>query len=210
MRKIYVVGGALEYANWMEGKLTNTIEEADLVVFTGGEDVSPSLYNETPHPTTFSNMKRDLAEVKIFEKAQSLGKHIIGICRGSQFLCVMNGGKLVQHQANKYLHPMILKDGRVITVTSTHHQAQFPFNLSNEYYVVLGWGENESPYHYDGEGNELSNYLKFKECEIVYYPFSKCLGIQSHPERESYKAEKEGLLYFQSLLTDFLNYKIKI
>ena len=209
-RKIYVVGRAFEYANWMEGKLTNVLEEADLVLFTGGEDVSPSLYGEPAHQTTSFNMRRDVEEVDIFEKAVLLRKHIIGICRGSQFLCVMNGGKLVQHQMNpRYLHPITLRDGSVINITSTHHQAAFPFNLEKDRYVVLGWGNNISPFHYNGKGEELSVSPEFKECEIVYYPNSLCLGIQGHPEHGDYKKE-EGLPYLQNLLKDFLNDKIKL
>ena len=41
--KIYVVGGDLNYANWISDKeFVQTPEEADLVLFTGGEDVHPS------------------------------------------------------------------------------------------------------------------------------------------------------------------------
>jgi len=209
-QRIYVVGNAFGYANWMEGKLTNVLEEADLVVFTGGEDISPALYGEKRHPTTSSNMKRDIQEMDIYDKAIKLGKHIIGICRGSQFLCVMNGGKLVQHQQNTlYIHPITLRDGSVINITSTHHQAAYPFNLPKDYYVVLGWGNNLSSFHYDGDGKELKDTPDFKECEIVYYPHTKCLGIQGHPEHDDYKYQ-EGMSYLQSLLNDFLNNKIKI
>lgn len=209
-RKIFVVGGNIRYANWMEGKLTKVMEEADLIVFTGGEDVSPSMYGEKMHRKTFSNMKRDTHEANVFKKALALDKHMIGICRGSQFLCVMNGGKLVQHQENpSHMHPMILKSGEVINITSTHHQAQYPFNLDSSEYVVLGWSDGISKFHYNFKDEELSYHPFFKECEIVYYPLTKCLGIQGHPEFEDYKYE-EGLPKLQELLNDFLNDKIKI
>jgi len=209
-RKIYVVGNSFEYANWMEGKLTNVLEESDLIVFTGGEDVSPVLYGEKPHPTTGFNIRRDTNEMQIYCKALQHKKHIIGICRGSQFLCVMNGGKLVQHQNNpKYIHPISLRDGTVINITSTHHQAAYPFNLSKEDYIIIGWGDGLSEFHLNGYGEELSDIPNFKECEIVYYPHTKCLGIQGHPEHENYKYE-DGLPYLQNLLNDFLNDKIKV
>lgn len=43
--KIYVVGGADNYVNFIENvQLVEKLEDAQLVVFTGGEDVTPSLY----------------------------------------------------------------------------------------------------------------------------------------------------------------------
>lgn len=211
-RKVYVVGRSLEYANWMEAKLTGAMEEADLVLFTGGEDVSPSLYGEPANPTTFNDYARDVVELAAFKKAQSLGKHVIGICRGSQFLCVMAGGKLVQNMQNKYSeHPVRLKTGEVITISSTHHQAAYPFNLPEDEYDIIGWGEGLSSFHEGGNKEELSIHPDFKEVEIAYYPRIKALGIQGHPEYGWYKnkpANAESLKYLQTLLTDFLEDKL--
>lgn len=184
MRKIYVVGGQNKstdgYARWMEGEAVKTIAEADLVVFTGGEDVHPDFYGQPQHPLTSANYARDRYEMAEFTEAQKLGKHIIGICRGSQFLCVANGGWLVQHQQNPlFVHKIKTFDGKEIDITSTHHQAAYPFNLPKESYQILGWTENISKYHEDGNGDELDPPV---ECEIVYYPKGQCLGIQGHPE----------------------------
>lgn len=204
-RKIYVVGNAYEYANWMEGKLTRVMEEADLVVFTGGEDVTPDFYNEKKNPKTGNNLKRDIIEKIAFDKARALNKHIIGICRGSQFLCVANGGKLVQHQQNPYyVHPITLKGGGVINISSTHHQAAYPFNLPDEDYEILGWTSGISSFHEDGNQKELN---PSKECEIVYYPKTKCLGIQGHPEYH-FNDRENTLVYLQELLKNFLNNKL--
>lgn len=207
-RKIYVVGDDFEYANWMGGKLTQTIEEADLIVFTGGEDVDPSLYGEKRNPQTYSNITRDRLEEKEYLKALQLHIPIIGICRGAQLLCVMNGGRVVQHQENKYgQHPVIMKDGSVQNITSTHHQAMYPFNLDRDEYELLGWGENLSNFHLDGESRELSLIDNgFKEAEIVYFPKTRCLGIQGHPEYSF--QDKKTLEYLQNLLEDFLNNKL--
>jgi len=82
-RKIYVVGHADNYANWMQGKLVDKMEDADLVVFTGGADVDPRMYKEPKNPNTCSNFHRDIQEAKEFYLANKLKKRIIGICRGS-------------------------------------------------------------------------------------------------------------------------------
>lgn len=184
--KIYVVGCGTHYTNWMDGIVVNTIEEADLVCFTGGEDITPSLYGEKHNPTTYSSYKRDLREIDEFKLAYRLNKHLIGICRGSQFLCVMSGGKLVQDQDNPWhIHDIETFDGNVIPVTSTHHQAQYPWNLPKDKYKILGWSKNISPYH-DGaiQDKEIVNGVveDNKEVEVVYYPETKALALQGHPE----------------------------
>jgi len=73
-RKIYVVGGSKSYANWMEPSfITNDITNADLVLFTGGEDVTPALYGESENPRTGNNLDRDMKELEEFKKAKELG-----------------------------------------------------------------------------------------------------------------------------------------
>lgn len=82
MKKVYVVGPAKGYAKWLANHvLVDNIEEADIVMFTGGEDVDPSLYGCEKHPTTYSNIKRDLEEKAIFEKVRP-DQLCLGICRG--------------------------------------------------------------------------------------------------------------------------------
>lgn len=200
-RKIYIVGPGNHYANWMEGLVVKKMEEADLVVFTGGEDVDPSLYGQPKHSTTYSSLDRDLAEKAEFQKARELNKHCLGICRGSQFLCVMNGGQLVQHQPNPgYLHKITTATGDEFMITSTHHQAAFPYNLDPTEYKILGWTKGLLAYHKSGEDKELA---PEKECEIVYYPNGKSLGIQGHPEMM--EMNTTAVSYLRKMLTAFLD-----
>lgn len=181
-RKIYVVGSSVGYANWMQGELVRRMEDADLVLFTGGEDVDPSLYGEAHHPLTGSNLTRDEYEMAEFNKARKLNKKLIGICRGAQFLCAMSGGILVQHQENRHwIHEMLTSDNKKLAITSTHHQAQYPWTMPAEDYKVIGWSVGLSRFHEGGNREELPM-TKEKEVEIVYYPKTNALGIQSHPE----------------------------
>lgn len=201
MRKIFVVGGSTNYANWMQGILVQKMEDANLVVFTGGEDVDPSLYQQPKHRLTGSNLERDKREWKAYERARTLGIPCIGICRGSQFLCVMNEGDLVQDQINPgYKHLIKTFDGQSLLITSTHHQAAYPFVLPDDEYKILGWTNNMCGHHEDGNGKELN---PPKECEIVYYPKTKCLGIQGHPE--SMDETDPVIPWLRNLLDKFLN-----
>lgn len=204
--KVFVVGGSDGYANWLPNyELVNSIDKSDLVLFTGGEDVSPHLYNQPKHNTTYCNLQRDLEEVKMFKEAINLNKHILGVCRGSQLSCVMAGGILVQNQSQSgFIHEITTSFGETIKVTSTHHQAQYPFFLEKDDYKILGWSTNESSYHTGGNNEELN---PPKECEIVYYPKIKCLGIQSHPEMvfpPNQLWEKIMIDYMQELITKLL------
>lgn len=83
--KIYVAGGKAYhgYLNWIENaEVVNTVEEADLVFFAGGEDVTPSVYNQKANPTTYFNTKRDESEIAIYKEAKKFNKKCLGVCRG--------------------------------------------------------------------------------------------------------------------------------
>lgn len=207
MRKIYVVGnGFKSYANWMQGVVVNDINEANLVLFAGGEDVCPTIYGEPIGSKTYYNLKRDESEVKVFTEAKRLRIPCVGICRGSQFLGIMSGGRLVQHQNNPYfIHPIKTHDDKTLLVSSTHHQAQYPYDMKEGCFKLLGWTEGISEVHLDGEDKEISK-NPFKEAEIVYYPKSDCLAIQSHPEMLFNDVKyTDTIEYLQRLLDKFLN-----
>lgn len=186
--KVFVVGGAVGYANFLQdASIVTDIKEADVVLFTGGEDVTPSLYNCEKHPKTFSNLQRDLEEKKIFESVIPDKQVCLGICRGSQFLCVMNGGLLVQHCDNHaigFTHG--ITDGRMCyQITSTHHQMQYPYNLHKGDYDILFRSEDNRSSYYEGDNIDTSLLYCFGEPEIVYYHkegLPKCLAVQGHPE----------------------------
>lgn len=202
---VFVVGGANYYADWLEHfDIVPTMEEANLVIFTGGEDVHPSLYGERRHSTTAPNLERDLTELRQYRKAIRLKKHIVGICRGSQFICSMQPfGRLVQDQRNQGTHDITTFDGKTIKVNSTHHQAQYPFEMPEENYHIIGWSTGISKYHKDGNDEELA---PEKECEIVYYPKIKGLGIQHHPEGMPHNCEAN--IWLRSLVKDFMSNSI--
>ncbi len=196
-RKIFVVGGDRGYASWMQGTgLVNSVEDADLVVFTGGTDVDPALYGEPRHPRTQrSDVERDKYEMEVFKECRKLDKPLIGICRGAQFLCVMAGGKLIQHQEEHGEHQVFdeFEAGATFLVSSDHHQAQFPWGRA--LFILLSSTVNLSAFHENGMEEEmvkghagLCQYgggragNDLVEIEDAYYPDIKALCIQSHPE----------------------------
>ena len=180
-RKIYVVGHQRGYAGWMQGQPVPNIEDADLVVFTGGEDINPAIYGKAQHPLTWFNEHRDKFEIEHFDYAVEKGKKMIGICRGAQLLCALAGGILVQHQSHPMYHKMLTSDGREVITTSTHHQRQFPWGGKKPNFKLLAWADHLSPF---SEGQNKDDNMKDDrpEAEIVLYPDIQALAIQGHPE----------------------------
>lgn len=186
--KIFVVGSSKNYANFIENaELVNNLEEAQCVLFTGGEDVDPSLYGCEKHKSTYSNLSRDLKEKEIFSKVNPKTQICAGICRGSQLMCILNGGLLVQDcgsHAIHYTHP--ITDGETIyEITSTHHQMQYPYNLPTEYYKVLYTAYPRLSHYYSGDKINSELIKRNGEPEVVLYKnpnLPVCLAIQGHPE----------------------------
>lgn len=202
--KIFVVGGGTNYANWIPNSvIVNNLKDSDLVLFTGGSDIDPRFYNEPKGRRTYSNIARDIKEIEAFNEAKKLGKFIYGTCRGAQLICALSGGRLIQHQNDeKSVHNVKTDKYGDLMITSLHHQAQYPFNLKESDYRVIGWAENHSEFHLDGEDNEMS---PPKECEIVYYRNTNALGIQGHPEFINYQRQfPEDLDKIRDIFNDFI------
>ena len=188
--KVYIVGGATNYASWFSFAheilpcTDEALVKADLVFFTGGEDVTPSLYGDKKLPQTFCNYTRDMVEIEIFKTALALKIPMIGVCRGSQFLTVMQEeGKLVQHvtqHANGNHLIKFLDQETTYFITSTHHQMMYPFKVAKAEILAVANTPLSAKYEL---GDYTTAYLPGNiEPEIVYYPVTNCLCIQGHPE----------------------------
>jgi anthranilate/para-aminobenzoate synthase component II len=197
--KIYVVGADYSYVRFLEQEIVNTIQEADIVFFTGGEDVTPSLYGAKTNRLSYYNTDRDDYEMKIFKKALALDKYIIGVCRGSQFLCTMAGGKLFQDISHPSVHNIVTNEGEIIPSSSTHHQMQYPFNLPKEEYDILAWAQIQSPKHYIEEDIQETPLV---DPEVVWYPKIKALAFQPHPEYSW--CPTECTQYFKKLINKYV------
>lgn len=164
--------------------------KVDLILFTGGEDVDPAYYNESKGKYTSISQRRDSTESDyMYNRPGFYNIPKLGICRGAQFLTVLSGGKLVQHVNGHGLsgtHPLDIKylgSSCEFEITSTHHQMMFPYNLPKDSYEILATSSYFlSDTYLDGLNSEKELPKNFEECEIVFYPKSKSLCIQGHPE----------------------------
>ncbi|MBV9493322.1 MAG: gamma-glutamyl-gamma-aminobutyrate hydrolase family protein, partial [Acidobacteria bacterium] len=77
--------------------LSGALDGLDGLLLTGGGDVDPALYGETPHATMDpAEPGRDQFEIGLVSLARGRQLPILAICRGIQVLNVACGGTLVQ------------------------------------------------------------------------------------------------------------------
>jgi putative glutamine amidotransferase len=151
-----------------------------LVVFTGGADVTPSLYRESsPRGVCSFSKRRDQQEIKVYYNAVKANIPMFGICRGIQFLNVMVGGKLIHDLSghNSGSHLINTSNDFQMAVNSYHHQACIP-PISAE---ILAWSAEKLSSHYIGDEDEEFNYSG-PEVESIYIQHRKIAGVQWHPE----------------------------
>ena len=205
---VYVVGNNKNYANFLtcEFQLVSKISDSDIVLFTGGEDVNPSFYEDNVGSKTVYNSNRDKEEYQEFQMAVRFKKLIIGICRGSQFLTVMSGGSLIQHVSNHAggQHAItIIGENRNINITSTHHQMMYPFKMNRNHFTIIAKAASKiSKTFLSGNDREMKLPLDFVECEIVYYNKTNCLCIQGHPEYMDH--ESDAVVFINVLVEELL------
>ncbi len=107
----------------------------DGLLISGGEDVDPSLYGETPHPQTQApNKTRDAFEIAMIQEAVKRDIPVLGICRGMQIMNVAMGGKLIQdmpgHKGTdgreEVFHEIFISPGSKLAATIGQGHGGFP------------------------------------------------------------------------------------
>jgi putative glutamine amidotransferase len=182
--------------------VVDSIYAAQVLCFTGGADVSPSLYGEDKHPRTSVNAIRDEEEVAIYKFALNRRIPMVGICRGAQFLHIMNGGSLYQDVDNHAIygtHEAIdILTQEVVDVTSTHHQMM---RNAGEGEVVCTANLSTRKEYMSDNGVKKDNNFK-EDLEVVWHKSTRCLCFQPHPELEG---ADSTYLYFKNLLERYLD-----
>lgn len=122
-------------------------------------------------------------------------------------MTIRNGGYLIQDISHPSRHIVKTIEGDVYPMNSCHHQMCFPYELSDDKYEVLSWTEELSDkYKMDGEltipEKALDENGLFKEPEMIYYPETRCLGVQGHPE---WGPGKPALDFINKIIREKLN-----
>jgi gamma-glutamyl-gamma-aminobutyrate hydrolase PuuD len=183
---VYIVNGDRDYSNMflLEGwVVTDRLSEADLVQFTGGADVSPYMYGEPAHPSTYVHAARDAYESAVFQACLNQSMPMAGICRGGQFLNVMCGGLMWQDVDQHAIHGFhaafdhVTKS--VVPVSSTHHQMMRP-NSKAEVLMTARIAHRKE--RMGQSGGTITSYNDDADIEALFYDEQRSLCYQPHPE----------------------------
>lgn len=106
-------------------------DNIDLLVLSGGEDISPTIHGDYTLKNGHYNTIRDSIDLKNLYLALKYNKLIFGICRGHQLIHASLGGKLnvdIENHPSKHLlyYPKdinINENLKLDRVNSLHHQA---------------------------------------------------------------------------------------
>lgn len=172
----------------------------DKLVLPGGQDISPDLFGEEPHPKLEeTNKERDLFEIALIKEAMKQQKPIFAICRGMQLLNVALGGTLYQDLS---MYPeWAVKHGQQPT------QPQFAthsIKTTSESRLSKIVGENFSvnSYHHQAIKTlapELTVTARALDGTIEGVEFvdesQRILGVQWHPELRFNNSTEELALF---------------
>lgn len=212
--KVYIERNEQDYANmWKRWgwSVSDNPMNADVIQFTGGADVNPALYDEVPHPSTHFDRARDERCIGLYKLAVANGIAMCGICRGGQFLNVMNGGSMFQHCDGHAIYGVhkatILSSGLEVEVTSTHHQIMRP-NRDKGIVLMeakpLGTFKEHMVLRTDGRWS--IEHEEEDDVEAVYYPDTNSLCFQGHPE---YCGEDSSCVQaYKHCLRNYLNIEV--
>src|SRR5216117_3951162 len=96
-----------------ETSLERLVRGLDAVLLTGGGDVDPASFGETPHPTLYDVApSRDALETSVTHMALEKNTPLLAICRGIQVLNVALGGTLYQDVPSERPGPLDHRDQR--------------------------------------------------------------------------------------------------
>ena len=171
-----------------------TIKDSDIVVFLGGDDINPKLYQEQPNGAEAWDDARDKFEIAMYEEAGDRFK--AGICRGGQLLNVLNGGSLWQDVNNHGSGVHMVTDfvtQEEVLLNSLHHQQMRPTDKAE---VIAGCHlstvkDGYAAYWSKSPGSEDV------DVEAAWYADTKSLCFQPHPQLQ---IDGPTGNYFMSLL----------
>ncbi len=189
-----------------EKVIESQLDGIDFLILTGGEDLSPHLYDEEMLAGCGDPLvHRDIYDIRLFKIAMKIGVPVLGICRGAQVINVALGGTLYQdlkyidevsikhnNNTNQRLvtHKISIKDGSFLSklygnevwVNSFHHQAVKKLADNIE---IIANSTDDVVEAFEGRSNN------------TFF-----LGVQWHPEMMAAANESQMLNLFKFFIND--------
>ncbi len=178
------------------------VVQADGILFSGGVDVDPVHFRQTPHPQLgYIDESRDLFELALYKAAKRKGIPILGICRGIQLINVAEGGTLYQHLPTL---PEMIQHSQMNPDGSLFHELR----LDSGSGLAKGYGKitfRTDSYHHQGidkVGRDLKAVAWTQDGLVEAVEGTGktfVLGVQWHPEM-SYAKYPEQIAPFTIFL----------
>jgi gamma-glutamyl-gamma-aminobutyrate hydrolase PuuD len=166
-----------------EGGTEETLDAVDGLLFSGGSDIDPDLYDQDPHDETFGLVPdRDRAELALLEAALARDMPVLAVCRGSQVLNVARGGDLVQHL------PDVVGDDKHKHTPGTFAEHDVTLEEGTRLAALLGDRAPVKSHHHQGFGRigaglRVAAHAEDGTIEAVEDPSRLfALGVLWHPE----------------------------
>ena len=159
-------------------------DDAKLIIFTGGGDISPYIYGED-NWASYGSSVRDFVELKILDMCLKSNKKILGVCRGHQLINAYFGGKLVQD----------LFRGLGVSHNG-HHELIY---LTQESIIGKFFQNGVNSMHHQGVIEVGDGLIPTSEYEGVYESCEgeNILTVQFHPESMVGKDTEEFFEYLK-------------
>ena len=187
-----------------EGRIDETLEALDGILFSGGSDLDPSTYGAESHPATSGvRPERDRAELALMEAALARDMPILAVCRGVEVLNVARGGDLVQHV------PDVVGNDRHRHTPGVFADHDVDLQAGSRLQRVLGDRAPVKSHHHQGIGRvgEGLREVAWADDGIVEGledPSRRfALGVLWHPE------EGEDFALFQELVQEARRYRVE-
>ena len=166
-----------------EHGIEETLDAVDGLIFSGGSDLDPDLYDQEPHDETFGVVpERDRAELALLEAAFARDLPVLAVCRGSQVLNVARGGDLVQHL------PDLVGDEKHKHTPGTFADHDITLQPGTRLASLLGDHAPVKSHHHQGfgrvgDGLRVAAHAEDGTIEAVEDPSRRfALGVLWHPE----------------------------
>ncbi len=183
MQAVEQAGGRPVLIPPSEDGVAETLAAVDGLVFSGGSDLDPDLYDDEPHEATAGVVpERDRAELALLEAALARDMPVLAVCRGSQVLNVARGGDLVQHL------PDIVGDDKHKHTPGTFADHDVTLEPGTRLAELLGDRAAVKSHHHQGfgrvgQGLRVAAHAEDGTVEAVEDPSHRfALGVLWHPE----------------------------
>ena len=166
-----------------ERGVEETLDAVDGLLFSGGSDLDPDLYDQEAHAATVGVVsERDRAELALLQAALARDLPVLAVCRGSQVLNVARGGDLVQHL------PDVVGDDKHKHTPGTFADHDVTLEQGTRLASLLGDRAPVKSHHHQGlgqlgDGLRAAAHAEDGTIEAVEDPTRRfTVGVLWHPE----------------------------